>query len=211
MAGSVSRKWLALVGSLGVYCIPLVGPHGVWFVGESLVASARGGRSPAWIAAYVAVALTSQLVAALALYWSLGGSWARKIIWLGIVPLAVALNVMYLSAIPAFFLIEADTAREMNTWAEHCFVRGVGLRAIRSAAVQTREGARTWWTARSPDGRDALLRVPECLTTDAVLPTAGRVPRGIWTSSSAFSSRPLTAAPSSSRLTDAAAGEPGGS
>ena len=172
------RAGVALVGSLGVYVIPLVGPHGVWFVGESLVASARGDRSPAWMAAYVAVALTSQMAAGLALYWSLGGGWARKIIWLGIVPLAIALNVVYLSAIPAFFLIEADAASEIDTWAEHCFVRGVSLRAIRSAAVPTRQGARTWWTARSPDGRDALLRVPECLTTDAVLPTAGKSAEG---------------------------------
>ena len=174
----LTRRWVALVGSLGVYCIPLVGPHGVWFVGESLVASASGDLSPALMAAYVAVALTSQIAAALALYWSLGGSWARKIIWLGIVPLTVALNLLYLSAIPAFFLIEADTASEMNTWAEHCFVRGVGLRAIRSAAVQTRRGAGTWWVARSPDGRDALLRVPECLTSDAVLPTPGKSAEG---------------------------------
>src|SRR5690349_21096096 len=137
MARSARRGWVALVGSLGVYFIPLVGPHGVWFVGESVIASARRDPSPAWMAACVAVAFTSQIAAALALYWSLGGGWARKIIWLGIVPLGIALNVAYLSAIPAFFLIEADTAPEMNSWAEHCFVRAVGLRAIRAAAVQT--------------------------------------------------------------------------
>ena len=68
------------------------------------------------MAADVAVALTSQIAAGLALYWSLGGGWARKIIWLGIIPLTMALNVAYLSVIPAFFLIEADTASEMNTW-----------------------------------------------------------------------------------------------
>lgn len=178
MTRSVWRRWVALVGSLGVYFIPLVGPHGVWFVGASLVASVRGELRPAWVAAYVAVALAAQIAAGLALYWSLGGSWARKIIWLGIIPLAIALNVVYLSALPAFFLIEADTASERNTWPEHCFVRGIGLRAIRSPAVQTRQGARAWWTARSPDGRDALLSLPECLTTDAVLPTPGKSAEG---------------------------------
>jgi hypothetical protein len=161
-----------------VYFIPLVGPHGVWFVGESLVASGRGKLSPAWMAAYIAVTLTAQIATGFALYWSLSGRWARKIIWLGIVPLSIALNVVFLSAIPAFFLIEADTVSEMNTWAEHCSVRGVGLRAIRSPAVQTRQGARTWWASRSPDGRDVLFHVPECLTTDAVLPTAGKSAEG---------------------------------
>lgn len=130
------------------------------------------------MAADVAVALTSQIAAGLALYWSLGGSWARKIIWLGIIPLTMSLNVAYLSVIPAFFLIEADSAREMNTWAEHCVVRAVALRPVGSSAVQTGQGARAWWAARSPDGRDTLLRVPECLTTDAVLPVAGKSPEG---------------------------------
>ena len=178
MAGSVWRGWAALLGSFGVYVIPLIGPHAVWFLGESLVASVRGDRSVAWMAADVAVALTAQIAAGLALYWSLGGSWARKIIWLGIIPLTMALNVAYLSVIPAFFLIETDSAREMNTWAEHCFVRAVALRPVRSSAVQAGQGARAWWAARSPDGRDTLLRVPECLTTDAVLPVAGKSPEG---------------------------------
>ena len=172
------REWVALLGSFGVYVVPLIGPHAAWFLGEALVASVRGDQSLAWMAADVAVALTSQIAAGLALYWSLGGGWARKIIWLGIIPLTMALNVAYLSVIPAFFLIEADTASEMNTWAEHCFVRAVELRPVRSSAVQTGQGARTWWAARSPDGRDTLLRVPECLTTDAVLPTAGKSPEG---------------------------------
>ena len=66
----------------------------------------------------------------------------------------------------------------MNTWAEHCFVRAVALRPVRSSAVQAGQGARAWWAARSPDGRDTLLRVPECLTTDAVLPVAGKSPEG---------------------------------
>lgn len=167
-----------MLGSFGVFFIPLIGPHAAWLLGESLVSSFRGDRSLAWMAADVLVALTSQIAAGLALYWSLGGSWARKIIWLGIVPLTIVLNVAYLSAIPAFFLIEADTASEMSTWPEHCFVRGVELRPVRSPAIRTGRGARTWWAARSPDGRDTLLRVPDCLTIDAVLPTAGKSPEG---------------------------------
>ena len=178
MAGSVWRGWVALLGSFGVYLIPLVGPHAVWVLGQSLVASVRGDRSVAWMAVEVAVALTSQIAAGLALYWSLGGSWARKIIWLGIIPLTIALNAAYLSVIPAFFLIEADSASEMNTWVEHCFVRAVALRPVRSSAVQAGQGARAWWAARSPDGRDTLLRVPECLPTDAVLPVPGKSPEG---------------------------------
>jgi hypothetical protein len=169
---------VAALGSFGMYFIPLVGPHGAWFLGEALAASVTGDRSRTWMAANIAVALLSQIAVALALYWSLRGSWARKIIWLGIIPLTMALNVAYLSAIPAFFLIEADTAPEMNTWAEHCFVRAVELRPIPSSAVQTGRGVRRWWAARPPDGRDTLLRVPDCVTTDAVLPAPGKSPEG---------------------------------
>ena len=178
MTGTVWRGRVALLGSFGVYFVPLIGPHAVWFLGESLVATVSGNRSLAWMAADIAVALTSQIAFGLALYWSLGGAWARKIIWLGCIPLAMALNVAYLSAIPAFFLIEADTASEMNTWAEHCFVRAVALRQVRSSAIRTGQGARAWWAAHSPDGRDTLLRVPECVATDAVLPTPGKNPEG---------------------------------
>jgi hypothetical protein len=172
------RGWVALLGSFGVYFIPLIGPHAAWFLGESLVASVSGDRTLAWMAANIAVALLSQIAVGIALFWSLRGSWARKIIWLGIIPLTMALNVAYLSAIPAFFLIETDTAPEMNTWAEHCFAQAVELRPVRSSSVQTGRGAHTWWAARPPDGRDTLLRVPECLTTDAVLPKAGKSPEG---------------------------------
>jgi hypothetical protein len=149
----------------------------VWFLGESLVAQA-GDRSLAWVAADIVVALLAQLAVGLALYWSLGGSWARKIIWLAAIPLTMALNAAYLSMIPGFFLIEADTANEVSSWAEHCFVRAVELRPVRSSAAQTGRGARAWWAARSPDGRDTLLRVPECVPTDAVLPTPGKSPEG---------------------------------
>jgi hypothetical protein len=125
----------------------------------------------------IAVALSAQMAVGVLLYWSLSASWTRKIAWLGSIPLAMALNIAYLGIIPAFFLIEADTASEINTWTEHCFVQSVVLRPVRST-VQTAHGVRTWWAARAPDGRDTLLRVPECETTDAVLPAPGKSPEG---------------------------------
>ena len=31
-----TRRWIPVIGSFAVYLVPLVGPHAVWLVGESL-------------------------------------------------------------------------------------------------------------------------------------------------------------------------------
>jgi hypothetical protein len=54
------------------------------------------------MATNVAVAVAAQVLAGVVLYWSLGGGWVRKMAWLGVIPLTAALNVAYMSAIPAF-------------------------------------------------------------------------------------------------------------
>jgi hypothetical protein len=159
-----------VIGSFGVYAIPLVGPHAAWLLGESLLQGFGSNRQIAWMATNVAVAVAAQVLAGVVLYWSLGGGWARKMAWLGVIPLTAALNVAYMSAIPAFFLIEADTAAERNPWTEHCFVRGAELRPIRTPVTQASPSPRAWWAALPPDGRYTLLRVPDCSLTDAVLP-----------------------------------------
>ena len=126
-----------MIGSFGVYAIPLVGPHAAWFLGESLLQGFGSNFQIAWVATNVAVAGAAQVLAGVVLYWSFGGGWVRKLAWLGVIPLTAALNVAYLSAIPAFFLIEADRAAESDPWTEHCFVRGAELRPIRTAVTQS--------------------------------------------------------------------------
>jgi hypothetical protein len=169
---------MAAIGSFGVYAIPLVGPHAAWLLGGSLLQGLQSNRQIAWVATDVAVAVTAQVLSGIVLYWSFGGGWARKVAWLGVIPLAAVLNVAYLSAIPAVFLIEPDTAAERNPWTEHCFVRGAELRPIRTPVTQAPTGPHAWWTARRPDGRDTLLRVPDCSLIDAVIPKAGKSPEG---------------------------------
>jgi hypothetical protein len=178
MAQPATRRWIAAIGSFGVYAVPLVGPHAAWFLGESLLQGFGSNPQIAWMVTNVAVAIAAQVLAGVVLYWSLGGGWVRKMAWLGVVPLTAALNVAYMSAIPAFFLIEADTAAERNPWTEHCFVRGAELRPIRTPVTQASPSPRAWWAALRPDGRDTLLRVPDCSLTDAVIPKAGQSPEG---------------------------------
>ena len=124
MVQPTTRRWIAAIGSFGVYAIPLVGPHAAWFLGESLLQGFGSSPQIAWMATNVAVAVAAQVLAGVVLFWSLGGGWVRKTAWLGVIPLTAALNVAYMSAIPAFFLIEADSAAERNPWTEKCFVRG---------------------------------------------------------------------------------------
>jgi hypothetical protein len=178
MTQPAKRRWIAVIGSFGVYAIPLVGPHAAWFLGESLLQGFESNARIAWTAANVTVAVAAQILAGVVLYWSIGGGWLRKLAWLGVVPLGAALNVAYMSAIPAAFLIEADSAAETNPWTEHCFVRGAELRPIRTPVTQTSSGPRAWWAALPPDGRDTLLRVPDCSLTDAVLPKAAQSAEG---------------------------------
>lgn len=163
-----------------MYAIPLAGPHAAWLLGVSLLQGLGSNSQIAWMATNVAVAVAAQVLVGAVLYWSLGGGWVRKIAWLGIIPLTAALNVAYLSAIPSLFLIEADTAAEMNPWTEHCFVRGAELRPVRKPVTQALRGPRAWWVALPPDGRDTLLRVPDCSLTDAAIPKAGQSPEGYF-------------------------------
>ena len=167
-----------MIGSFGIYALPLVGPHAAWFLGVSLLQGFGSKPQIAWMATNVTVAIAAQVLVGVVLYWSLGGGWVRKMAWLGIIPLTAALNVVYMSTIPSFFLIEADTAAERNPWTEHCFVRGAELRHIRTPVTQASPGPRAWWAALPPDGRDTLLRVPDCSLTDAVIPKAGQSPEG---------------------------------
>jgi hypothetical protein len=177
-AVTTRRRLIAAIGSFGVYAIPLVGPHALSFLGESLLQGLQSNRPLAWTAVNMAVALAAQVLAGVVLYWSLGGARVRTIAWLAVIPLTAALNVAYMSEIPALFLIEADTAPERNSWTEHCFVRGAELRPVRTPVTPASPRPRAWWAALPPDGRDTLLRVPGCSLTQAVLPKAGQNPEG---------------------------------
>jgi hypothetical protein len=84
--GSTSRRLAkALVGSLLVYALPLVGPQAVWLVGEYVFAdvSRMSGHKPfAWIALDFAVALAAQGALALLLAWVLAhAGWRASPFW----------------------------------------------------------------------------------------------------------------------------------
>jgi hypothetical protein len=176
----MSRLWIPIIGSFAVYLVPLVGPHAVWFLGESLVQQVTRGEGvdPWWVATNWALAIGVQLAVGLLLAWSIRGSRHRLLTWVpAILLLPIGINMAYLVSIPSYFLIEQDTAPELSAWNEHCFVREAGLMPVRTPATQPVSGVREWWTQR-PDQRYALLRIPDCDLADAAFPLPTPQPGG---------------------------------
>ena len=180
MSRGVTPWSIALVGSLAVYLIPLIGPHAIWLLGESLLQELTrvGEREPLWLVADLALALAAQAAVGLTLVWSFRGSRLRLLTWIAAVPILVAaVNTVYLIAIPSYFLIEPDTAPEVTGWEEHCLVPNVSLMPVRTSVNQPASGVGEWWVQR-PDARYALLRLPDCAVVDADLPLPSVQPGG---------------------------------
>jgi hypothetical protein len=116
----------AAFASFSVYAVPLVGPHAVWLVGETLVQSTRRPNfEPAWLAADIAAAVGLQFVAGLVAYWVFRRPRsARPVIALLVAaPTIVAVtDWLFLVAIPTRFLVEPEAAAERATWPIECRV-----------------------------------------------------------------------------------------
>jgi len=163
------RAGAALVLSLGVYLTPLVGPHAAWLLGERLWrevsrgAAGRGPQDPWWIATDVAVALAAQLALLALAWWFLGRpGWRRGLV--AAAPLApgiVALNALYMVAIPARFLIEADTAPERRAWSVACRAPGVAMPAV-TGPISGAGGRAIWVLDPKPPNRYGILDASTC-------------------------------------------------
>jgi hypothetical protein len=117
---------LAAIASFAVYGVPLVGPHAVWLVGETLLrARRRPGFEPAWLAAEVGAAVGLQVVAGLVAYWVFRRPRsARPVIALLVAaPTIIAVtDWLFLIAIPTRFLVEPEAAAEHAAWPIECRV-----------------------------------------------------------------------------------------
>ena len=162
------RALAALAGSFAVYLTPLVGPHAAWLLGERLWREiarggpGRGAPDPQWIATDVAVALAAQLLWLALVFWFLGRpGWRRGLVLVApIVPAVVALNSLYMIAIPTRFLLEADTAPERAGWPRACAIRGVALPSI--GAPLSGAGGPIWVLETAPPMRYGLLDAATC-------------------------------------------------
>jgi hypothetical protein len=151
-ANPVRRGAAALAASFAVYLSPLVGPHAAWLLGEYLfgeLAHGGRGRAPAWLATDVAVAVAVQALIAFLLWWMLGLARAMRFaLLLALVPVAVvAIEWLYLIAIPSYFLIDREVAPERAPLAEDCFLPDRALAPVRTPPdVPLERAGRTWFT-----------------------------------------------------------------
>lgn len=161
--------------SLAVYATPVVAPHTFAFLGQVLyreVTRALGGgegREPAWVATDLAVALLAQALFG-ALLWLFVGrpGWERALaVVVPVFPGIVALNYVYLVAVPAYFLIEPDTTPEVTTWTRECAVADVWIPPLRASARVPADDDDTplWVLEVKPPLRYGLLAMPDCRVT----------------------------------------------
>jgi hypothetical protein len=168
-------RWLAAAAaSCLVYLVPLVGPHAVWTVGETLSAwlRHRSTRDPAWLMADLAIVSGLQLLTLIVVWWSLGRGWIwRAVAWLGTACVVTwSANVLLSLVIPQMFLIEAETAPAQVTWSRVCGIRDVSLMALPFGAQ------RALWPAglalvSDPTGTLRILDARTCRTRDLGLST----------------------------------------
>ena len=159
------KTWGAFAASFAVYFLPIVGPHGWWYLGSALgIALSEGPQKGlGWLVVDLAVAATAQAAAFGLFYWAFRGkAWLRVLVLFppGML-LFILLQWAYLIAIPSLFLIEDDTAPEITAWEEHCALAEYSLidhiQADRTGIARAGEA----WVI---DGHSelGLLRLPDC-------------------------------------------------
>jgi hypothetical protein len=162
----------ALMLSFSIYLWPIVSAHWIDFFGLALGRELLGDREPAWKTADVALALILQAVLLACVWWVIPRS---KALAVGIaavllIPGAMALNAAYMYAIPAYFLIEADTAPEISTWKEECAVEGFSLDPVRQGVSRGLERRGQLWVRHADGTRYGIMRVPGCTVEPVAIP-----------------------------------------
>ena len=128
------RTVSALSLSFAVYLMPIGGPRAGW-LGEMLWREYSGAawghtaHDPWWVATDVAVALAAQFGLFLLAHWLLGRlSLLRGLGFAAaLLPGIALLDYAYKEAMPARFLVEADTSPERTPWPVTCTARDVRI------------------------------------------------------------------------------------
>jgi hypothetical protein len=173
------RSWLALLCSLAVYLIPVVGPHAAFTVGEIIAQQFRDFKSPGWAFSALGIAVALQAAAFALFYWF----WKRR----GALPLAalivcgiaavIAVQYIYMIALPTMFMIEPEKATETGDWPEVCGLADASVMTYRTSTKLLKDGWSEAWLMDSHEN-NSILRMPGCQRVPAPLPKPTLQPGG---------------------------------
>jgi hypothetical protein len=174
-AGMAFKKalGLALLCSFSVYFIPIVGPHAIFTIGESLGQHFHAfGKYPAWALTELGATLLLQLAAFVLFAWFWRRCSALRLTVLLVCAAAALVEAqeLYFAAIPARFLIEPETAPEKTgAWPEACHITDGQVMNVRMPGRMPQTGWGEAWLEDSHAGW-SILRMPDCQRIAAALP-----------------------------------------
>ncbi len=157
----------ALIASFSVYLIPLATAHVVLVWGWAVFVEffAGGGKpEPLWLAGEAVLAVALQGSAFILFVWIFSGRGWRWIVLVPAVPVfGVALNYAYFVALPSYFLIETETAREVGDWPVACRIADATLLQLREpAAPDLARAQEAWIGPAAAPGTWKLLTGTDC-------------------------------------------------
>ena len=166
------RLLSALTLSFTTYLVPIVTAHGIDLFGLVLGHELVRDRELAWKAADVALALIVQASMFACVWWVVPRSKAvtAGVTVLLLIPSAMAVNFVYLYAIPSYFLIERDTTPDTSAWIEECAAEGFSLDPVRQGISRGLERRGEAWVRRDNGTQYGILRVPGCLVEPVAIP-----------------------------------------
>lgn len=172
---------LALLCSCAVYLIPIVGPHAIFTIGESLQQRFREfAKYPGWALTELGATLLLQAAAfaLFAWFWRKRSALSFAVLLLGGAAAVIEAQELYFARIPARFLIEPETAPEQaGAWREACSVADAQVMNLRLPARMPTGGWSEAWLEDSHAGW-SILRMPDCRRIAAKLPQPSVRPGG---------------------------------
>ena len=164
---------LALLCSFSVYFIPIVGPHAIFVIWESVGERfSEFSKYPAWALTELGVTLVLQAAAFGLFYWFWRRRTALRLTVLLVCGVAAVIEVqgLFFARIPARFMIERETAQEKaGAWPEACRITDGQVMAVRTPGRMPAGGWTEAWLQDSHAGW-SILRMPGCQRTAAPLP-----------------------------------------
>src|SRR5262245_26500017 len=162
MQTTSAKRLCALILSFAVYLFPLILPHVSIFLGQAIWQDfTLRERERLWTLTDIGFALILQLIAFAALYGLFKKPTKPRVAMLVVAApvAAIAVEFVYLVAIPSLFLIEKDTAAQKGDWRVECAAREVGIIDIPHPSTSV------FWSevpVQAPDGSYKLMKIPGC-------------------------------------------------